>query len=188
MPYYSAGKLEERLFTRHDKSLIKEYTKANIHKGYKEVLAKISGINNGKLLDKFLKLEIRPETMASISLVPLIEVGWADGALDELERNAILDAVEKLGWGKGSVDYLLLARWLANKPEQMLFEMWKEYIQRLCDGLSNKEIELLKSVILGHALTVANASGGVMGIGKICAEEKVMLKTIEKSFKKQNNS
>jgi len=185
MSYSSQGKLEERLFCHNEMDLIKEYTRAQINNDYKIALSEISGITNGKLLDKFLQMEIRPETLTSISLVPLIEVGWADGTLDDLERDSILKAVEKFGWRKTSIDYLLLARWLANKPEPILFDLWKEYIRNLCNNLSENEVSALKTEILSHATAVANASGGIMGIGKICAEEKAVLKEIENSFVKE---
>ena len=65
-----------------------------------------------------------------------------------------------------------------------IFELWKKYMRNLCKDLSEREIEGLRSEILGHAISVANASGGTLGLGKICPEEKKVLKEIEKGFLK----
>ncbi len=182
MVYRTDGELEQGLFSTQDEDLVKEYKKAQRRKDHRIMLSEISGITNDMLLDRFLQMEIRPETLTSISLVPLIEVGWADGKLDDLEREAILKAVEKFGWRKTSIDYLLLARWLCKRPGATLFELWKAYTASLCKSLSTSEVESLRYEILGHAIAIANASGGIMGIGKICAAEKAVLKEIEKAF------
>ncbi len=48
----------------------------------REALAKASGISNQVILDKLLDLDIRPEIVGALAIIPLVEVAWADGSID----------------------------------------------------------------------------------------------------------
>jgi hypothetical protein len=52
----------------------------------------------------------------------------------------------------------------------------------LCGKLSLKERVALKNELLGHARSIAEASGGLMGLGAISRDEKRILEKMEKAF------
>jgi uncharacterized membrane protein YebE (DUF533 family) len=56
-----------------------------------------------------MELWIRAETVAALSVVPLVEVAWADGALNAKERRAI---VERAAIAPDSTEGALLEVWL----------------------------------------------------------------------------
>ena len=56
----------------------------------KQAMAEESGITDHVLLDQLISLDLDADTVAAISLVPIIEVAWSDGELDEKERSAVL--------------------------------------------------------------------------------------------------
>lgn len=68
------------------------------------------------MLDKLAGLNIPSETLAAISLVPLVMVAWADGGIDQKERAAVLSAAAEEGLAKGGASYELLGEWLAERP------------------------------------------------------------------------
>jgi hypothetical protein len=181
----SSRQLEDAFFSSQDKKLIEDLRKMQQMKETKEALANVSGIKNDAVLEKLVSLKIRPETLASICIVPLVEVAWADGEIDEKERKAVLSATEKSGFKKGDVDYDLVNQWMLHKPDSDLLATWTQYIKGLCENLTKVEIAALKSEILDHAKAVAEASGGLLGTGigdKISKPEKAMLATLEKAF------
>jgi hypothetical protein len=174
--------LEEQFFFKENQRLAEKYRAMRQLKETKEALTQVSGIEDEMILDKLIELNIRPETLASISLVPLVEVAWADGVVDPKEKEAILRSVSKFGWNEESLDYAILDEWLSRKPSASLLEAWKHYIQAICGKMSDEEIKHFKNEIISHALSVAQAEGGFMGIGSVSKEEKAMLENLENSF------
>jgi hypothetical protein len=148
----------------------------------KAVLAEVAGIRDDHVLQKLVDLEVGPETVAAIALVPLVEVAWADGTLDAKERQAVLAAADAQGIVSGTVESALLASWLSQRPEPKLIEAWQHYVRGLCGMMAEAERQGLKRDILERARTVATASGGFLGIGKISDAEQEMLGKLEATF------
>ena len=174
--------LEEEFFFKENKKLAEKYRAIQQMKETKEALAAVSGIDDDLVLEKFIALNLRPETLASISMVPLIEIAWADGNIDPKEKDAILNAVGKFGWTPDSLNYELLDQWLKNKPSSSLLTAWKHYVDALCHKMTNEEVAHFKKEIMAHVTAVAEAAGGFLGIGKISAEERNMISQLENTF------
>ncbi len=81
-------KLVDLFFREQDAILMEEYQRLAKMKETKAALSKVSGITNDKILQKLVDLDIRPEIAASLAMVPLIEVAWPDGRVDEKEKAA----------------------------------------------------------------------------------------------------
>ena len=148
----------------------------------KEILGKVSGITNEAILERLVNLNIRPETLAALALVPLIEVVWADGEVDEKERAMVLAYATSQGIALGSIDRELLERWLARQPEASLLNAWQHYVQGLCECLSRSERDVLKEELMRNVRKAAEASGGFLGMGKISGQERQVLAELESSF------
>ncbi|PKN68704.1 MAG: hypothetical protein CVU54_13815 [Deltaproteobacteria bacterium HGW-Deltaproteobacteria-12] len=174
--------LEEQFFLKENLKLKEKHRAMQQLKETKEALAAASGIADDQVLEKLIALEIRPETIASISLVPLIEVAWADGTIDQKEKEAILSAVGKFGWTPDSVNYELIDQWLKKKPEASLLKAWKHYVEALCRKMTDEEVNNFKKEIMEHVIIVAEAAGGFIGFGKISAEERNMITALEQAF------
>jgi len=178
-----ARNLEDEFFRKEDQKLIQKLREMRQMKETREALAEVSGIKNEAILNKLVELQVRPETIAALALIPLIEVAWADGKIDEKERNAILKATETVGFAGRDIDRVLLEEWLDKRPDPILLNAWSVYIQGLCHALDAPQINLLKAEIIGHARQISEASGGILGItSKISAREEEMLGRIEKAF------
>jgi hypothetical protein len=150
----------------------------------REELRKASGMTDDKVLDKLVALGLRANTIAALSLVPLIEVAWADGQIQDNERNAILQGAHGKGLEQGSDGYELLQTWLKRRPEPGLLDAWEAYIKALTGQLNDEQNKLLKNQIVGFAKMVAAAAGGFLGIGKVSAAEEKVLARIEAAFQR----
>ncbi len=107
--------LEALFFRKQDDALIAQHERLEHKRRTREALAEVSGIRNPQVLDKLMELEVSPSIMASLSIVPLVEVAWADGKVQDEEREAILAAAKK-GIGEKSIDHELLEAWLNHCP------------------------------------------------------------------------
>ena len=114
--------------------------------------------------------------------MPLIQVAWADGAIQDNERTAILQGAHGKGLEKGTDGYELLQAWLAKRPSDELIEAWEGYIKALAAQLNDEQNRLLKNQIVGFAKMVAGAAGGFLGIGRVSASEEKALNRIEAAF------
>lgn len=152
--------------------------------GTREELRKASGMTDEKVLDKLVGLGLRGNTIAALSLVPLIQVAWADGKIQDNERTAILQGAHGKGLEQGTAGYELLQTWLKTKPPIELGEAWEAYIKALGGQLNDEQNRLLKNQIVGFAKMVAAAAGGFLGIGRISADEEKVLQRIEAAFQR----
>jgi hypothetical protein len=177
--------LEDAFFLKEDQKLVENLRAMRAMAENKETLRKISGITNETILQKLIELNIRPETLASLCLVPLVEVAWADGSIDPKESQALLSAADTMGMKQGSIDHELIQQWLTHKPSTNLLTAWTHYIQGLCEQLSGEEKQTLKKELLTQARTIAEASGGFLGLNignRVSKSESEMLKRLEAAF------
>ena len=175
--------LEDEFFRREDKRLIAKLTEMQAAETTRQALAAASGIAAPDVLDKLLGLGIRAETLAALSIVPLIEVAWADGSLDAKERQAVLDRAREVGVAPGSTAHTLLGAWLERRPDPKLLDAWTQMVRGLRERLGPAEAGRLEASLLDHARAVASASGGVLGIGaKVSAAEAAMLERLRAAF------
>ena len=175
--------LEDEFFRREDKRLLAKLNELKTTETTREALAKASGIGKPEILDKLLGLGIKAETVAALSIVPLVEVAWADGSLDAKERRAILDRARDSGVVPGSTAQGLLEAWLERRPDPKLLEAWTHMVRGIRDQLGPEQAARLQAGLLDQARAVASASGGVLGMGaKVSGAEAAMLARLEAAF------
>jgi hypothetical protein len=175
--------LEDKFFLERDMELLEALREETASKEDKQALSDTSGIVDDDLLCQLVEIQVSHETVAAISLVPLIAVAWADGSIDIGERKAVLAAAAESGVDKQHAGYELLKCWLKNKPDAQLLEIWKNYVATLSLKLDEPSRALLKEGLLGRARTVAKAAGGILGLGnKISDSEQAVLEELERAF------
>jgi hypothetical protein len=150
----------------------------------KEDLRRASGMTDDAVLEQLVALGLRGNTVAALSLVPLIQVAWADGAVQDSERSAILAGAHGKGLEEGSDGYDLLQGWLDHRPADALFTAWEAYIKALASQLNDEQNRLLRNQIVGFAKLVATAAGGILGFGKVSSAEEQVLHRIEAAFQR----
>jgi hypothetical protein len=175
--------LEDEFFRREDQRLLARLQELQTAEMNREALAKASGITKTDVLDKLLQLGIRAETLAALSIVPLVEVAWADGTLDAKERRAVLDHAADAGIAGGSTAAGLLEAWLERRPERRLLQAWTELVHAIREQVGPEESARLRTELVDRARAVARASGGVLGMGsKVSSAEGAMLAQLEGAF------
>ena len=149
----------------------------------REELAAASGISDEAVLGQLASLGIRADTLAALTLIPLIEVAWADGKMDDREREAILFGAESTGISKESPSHGLLRIWIEDRPAPDLVDAWSEFIRALCREFSEEQRGRLQRNLLGRARRVAEAAGGFLGLGpKVSKEERAVLESLARAF------
>lgn len=186
MPNYSPGYqkvLIDAVFFEQDQQLRKAFRERMEKLERREQLAQISGIRDEAVLDRLVQLEIGPETLAAMEVVPLVFVAWADGKVQTKEREMILAVAQAAGIQPQDERHPLLEHWLKRRPGADMIEAWKHYIKGLCQHLDSEEIQRLQHELLDRARMVANAAGGILGFGeKVSPAERSVLDSLEQAF------
>ena len=174
--------LENQFFYKVDQELIRQLrAKAEAEKG-RERLALVTGIGDEAMIAKLLDAGITPETLVALSFVPLIKVARADRVIEQKERRAILDAAAEAGVEPDTVCYQILTGWLEEEPDESLVQAWHDYVHHLCETLPPEEIVGIQNDILRRSREVAQAAGGLLGLGAISKAEEEGLMHIESAF------
>lgn len=174
--------IEDLFFYEKDQGLIAARKKLEAMQETQENLAKVSGIRDPAVLEKLIDLEIRPETLATLFVIPLVEVAWADGELQDKERDQLILFAEKNGLRNTDIDPKMVGAWLKKKPDPALMAAWELYIRALSAQLSGDARQSLKEEVLGDARAVAVAAGGFLGFGKLSPEEQRVLDRVAAAF------
>lgn len=175
--------LVDALFHERDQQLLQAFRARLERMDRRAQLAAMCGIDDDALLDHLLDLGVEPETVAAMAIVPLVAVAWADQSVQAEERQAIIQAAQAAGVPPQDGRYPILEHWLTERPGPELLDAWKRYVAALCRQLSQEEIEELKRDVLDRARNVAQAAGGILGLGnKISAKERDVLQTLEQAF------
>lgn len=174
---------EEEYFEKKDAQLV-DKLKAIFHKKLdREALRRDTGITDEQVLDRLMALNVSGEMMSAFKLMPLLEVAWADGDVDEREAAAILKAAEQRGIVPGSAAHSMLENALRNPPRPDSRKAWYLYAEQLRKLLSPQELETFRNDLLQMTHTVAAASGGILNIAfTVSANEKRVLAAVEKAL------
>ena len=162
--------LEELFFARESEKFHQAKQEKDAAENRKAVLSAASGISDDTVLDQLIALNISSDTLAALSLLPLVEVAWADGDMDERERKAILSAAADTGLSTGSA--ALLDGWLVIQLGSSILAAWKAYVSALTGNMDAVAKDNLRQELLRRARVVAESAGGILGIGKISKEEE----------------
>lgn len=172
--------LEESFFAKESEKLRKALQEKEEAQAKKQALSAAAGITDDAVLEELIALDISSDTLAALSLVPLVEVAWADGTVEDHERSAILSAAKDAGISGESA--ALLDGWLATRPSYDVVSAWKDYVAALASTMDAAARDKLKQDLLGRARTVAESAGGFLGIAKISSEEEQKLEELARAF------
>jgi len=172
--------LEDMFFAKENEKYRQAQQEEEEAQNRKEALSASSGITDDAVLEQLVALEIHSDTLAALALVPLVEVAWADGTMDDKERSAILSAAEDSGLSSDSA--ALLDGWLDRQPGSEVLSAWKDYVAALTSTMDSVTKDKLKQELLRRARTVAESAGGILGIGKISSEEEDKLEELARAF------
>lgn len=147
-----------------------------------ETLADVSGIRDVEVLEKLVLLGIRSESLAALTLFPLVAVAWADGSVDRHERQVVLRGAAECGVEPGSVAHELIASWLEAPPDRLLLSAWRGFARALAGRVTPEWRVVFARELLARAHAVAEASGGFLALDKTSGAEQQVLDELRDAF------
>ncbi|HSL19245.1 MAG TPA: alpha-amylase family protein [Methylomirabilota bacterium] len=178
----SGKALEESFFAKENERLLRKLQEQAEVAERRQALKEAMNLDDEQVIDALIAFDVRAETVAAFSIVPLVEVAWADGKIQPKERAAIIRAAEERGIQDGTPNHDLLESWLDHQPDQALMDTWKAYAHELHESLDPDVSAALKERMIARARGVAEAAGGFLGLGKISDAEQAILDELTDAF------
>ena len=168
--------MEEEFFAKQNQLLLRRLQENRQARSQKDALSAASGITDDSVLEQLAALGISSDTLAALSLVPLVAVAWADGSIDDKEREVAFSRAAEQGLGKQDVAYQMFEHWLADRPPPGLLAAWKILHRRIVTHAERRSPARAQAGTPGCTRAVAGAAGGFLGIGRKIspAEEHVL--------------
>jgi hypothetical protein len=146
-------------------------------------LASATGIKDRIILAELDKVDSDIGALAALGLIPLVEVAWADGTISPEESTAILQAAASMGVSEGSQSYALLEKWLVTRVSHGAVAAWRDYVKALAKVWGRERTGQIRNAIIGRAESVAQATGGILGLGnKVSPKEQLVLNELDSAF------
>ena len=170
--------LEDEYFRRKDRELMEKFRQAAAAEQARKDLGRKAGLDDPELVQELQDLGFTPETVVLLPLVPIIEVAWAERGITKAERELILRLARSRGVEAGSAADRQLTEWLTSRPTETVFARARRLIRAMLESASAPAGELKADDLVKYCEEIASASGGILGIGRISAEERALLSSI----------
>ena len=124
---------------------------------------------------------LAPADARLVALLPLVQVAWADGAVQAEERALIVDIAKKRGLVT-ETSTAVLEKWLTSEPSRYVHQTGRKIIAGLV-ARRKEELPNLEGAspaeVVAWCEGVALAAGGFLGFGnKIAGTEKTAIAEI----------
>lgn len=180
--------LENEYFQRVDQELLRKLREAGQRENRLEELAKATGLHDDEVGAHLLSAGIDASNVAALTLTPIVFVAWASGTVSPEERQGVISAALRRGVGSNPLAFQLLEQWLETRPPRDLWNLWKEYAAAIHAALPPSTAEKLRTRLLAQCESVAMASGGVLGVDKICPAERRVMDEVESVLPSRTSS
>ena len=176
---------EEEYFQRKDRELVERMRKQAQAEQQLRALGESIGVTDPGVIHELAELGFTLETVRLLPLMPVLEMAWAEGGVTPPERKMVLDVARARGIEAGSTADHQLLEWLDRRPADSVFRRAGRLINALF--ASHARVDLTSDDLLKYCEAIADASGGLFGIGRVSADERVTLERIASEIKNRQN-
>jgi hypothetical protein len=164
---------EEDYFQKKDRELIEKMRQqARAEQQRRELGAQV-GVTDPEVTRELAEMGFTPDTVKLLPLVPVIEMAWAEGGVTPPERKLVTELARGRGIAAGTDGDRQLAEWLERRPPEAVLRSAARLINAVM--ASGGRIDVSHDDLLKYCEAIADASGGIFGIGRVSAEERSTL-------------
>ena len=144
-----------------------------------EAIRSATGVEDEELLATLIHLGVTRDSIPVLHLLPLVEVAWADGEIQDDERALLVQAARNAGVEAGSAAGDAFDAMLTEAPSEALFDAGLTYVKALMLAMPEEQAGKARRNLSDFAYEIARANGGIFGIiGKVEPSEKDVLAKI----------
>jgi len=176
--------IEEEYFRKKDRELIERMRRAAASSEARAKMGEETGLTDPGMLQELETLGFTPDTVVLLPLVPVVEMAWAEGGVTPAERQLIIKLARTRGIDEGGVADRQLSHWLDHRPGEQVFRHAARLIRAMLAAPGHEDLTV--DDLVTHCESVADASGGILGlgiIGRVSPDERRLLATIAAELK-----
>lgn len=168
---------EEEYFLRHNQALVKKLREKMAAEAAVHDIEEVSQVHDQALLEQLAQLGVTRETVPVLHLMPVLEVAWADGEIQEEERVMLLAAADESNLeGKAREAFEAM---LTTRPSQTYFDAALSFIRAVLEAMPADKAARARENITNLSESIALSAGGWFGIfARVDANEKSALNHI----------
>ena len=177
---------EDEYFWKKDRELIEKMRRAAAAEQANREMGIKAGLNDPETIRELAALGFTTDTVDLLPLMPVIQVAWAEGGVSDAERRLITNLARSRGIGAGSAADGQLSTWLATPPDAQVFTRSTRLIRAMLTSPTSAGTAMTPEQLVKYCEEIAAASGGILGMRKISAEERALLSQIATELKSRN--
>jgi hypothetical protein len=177
---------EDEYFWRRDQELIEKMRRGALAEQATREMGTKVGLNDPEMIQELAALGFTIDTVDLLPLMPLIQVAWAEGRVSDAERQLIIKLARSRGIAAASAADRQLSTWLATSPDAQVFTRSTRLIRAMLTSRTPAQADLTPDELVSYCEEIAAASGGILGMRKISAEERALLSQIATELKSRN--
>ena len=114
-----------------------------------------------KLSERLLEFGYKPEELQLLFLVPFVQMAWAEGFVQPIERRAILKLAARLNVTPQHMHHPDLLEWLDERPPDAFFHQTTEILHEILEILPPYQSLRLRRMLEAGCFKVAHAAGDI---------------------------
>ena len=171
------GMETEYFLKREQELLAKMRERVALEEDRKQMAAAI-GVADEEVLEALQDLGYHADTVKLLSVIPLVQVAWAEGGVSDGERELIYEVAAARGVMEGTTAYDKLNELLASEPPQAFFDNSLRAVNYLFESLPEDQRADSRQNLVEYCTKIAEVSGGILGFRKISDEERMAIARI----------
>ena len=175
--------LEEDHFRRKDRELIEKMRQAAAAERARNEMSAKTGLTDPELVRELQELGFTPDTLSVLPFVPIVQMAWAEGGITPAERTLLVQLARARNIAEGSDADRLLNDWMARRPSSDVFSRATRLIRAMLESGTPDAESLSADDLIKYCELIAAASGGILGIGSVSADERATLARIAAELK-----
>lgn len=170
--------IEAEYFLKKEQELIAKMRERVAREEERLHMAEALGVADEEVLEALQELGYTADTVKLLSIMPLVQVAWAEGGVSDAERKLIFEVAQARGVTEGTTAHKQLAEWLTVEPPQELFDNTLRAIGYIFEALPEEQRTSSRQNLVEYCTKIAEVSGGILGFGKISDEERMAIARI----------
>jgi hypothetical protein len=166
---------EEEFFRKREQALIEKLRQRAAAGAEARKMGDALGAKDPRILEDLQALGFNADTVSLLYVVPLVAVAWADGGVSARERSLIEELAGVRGVPPDSPAGRQLRRWLDERPSAEFLDASLRVIGHLLRELPANAAAPSGGDLLSRCARIAEASGGILGLGAISPEERELI-------------
>lgn len=170
--------IEAEYFLKKEQELIAKMRERVAREEERLHMAEALGVADEEVLEALQELGYTADTVKLLSIMPLVQVAWAEGGVSDAERKLIFEVAQSRSVIEGTTAHKQLAEWLTVEPPQQLFDNTLRAIGYIFEALPEEQRASSRQNLVEYCTKIAEVSGGILGFGKISDEERMAIARI----------